>query len=194
MRHHSGLALILVFGCAAIIAPSECSADSLSIGTRNEIIPENGTVIYTVAKTGVNEFTFLPPPGWKLAVDAKANTLTWTSPDYRSMVRLKISDTDGDALPRINADELRQTVTQESESSKIIAETPCYTSGSSGIAFDSERTVDGKFQVNSRIAFIPVTGGIIQITLTTPKEEFKSRQMDLSRFLNSFRVVKLKAV
>jgi len=194
MRHHSGLALILVFSCAAIIAPSECSADSLSIGTRNEIIPENGTVIYTVAKTGVNEFTFLPPPGWKLAVDAKANTLTWTSPDYRSMVRLKISDTDGDALPRINADELRQTVNQESESSKIIAETPCYTSGSSGIAFDFERTVDGKFQVNSRIAFIPVTGGIIQITLTTPKEEFKSRQMDLSRFLNSFRVVKLKAV
>ena len=77
--------------------------------------------------------------------------------------------------------------------SKIIEEIPCHTSGSSGIAFDSERTVDGQFQVKSRIAFIPVTGGFVQITLTTPKGEFRNRQMDLSRFLNSFRVVKLKA-
>ena len=190
MRHHGLIHLLL---CIAAIAANECVAAPLSIGTRNEIVPENGTVIYTVAKTGQNEFTFLPPHTWKSQLDANSNTLTWTSPDYRSIVRLKISDTDGDTIPKINVDELRQTITHESEGSKIIEEIPCHTSGSSGIAFDSERTVDGQFQVKSRIAFIPVTGGFVQITLTTPKGEFRNRQMDLSRFLNSFRVVKLKA-
>lgn len=190
MRHYLRLAFIFI--CAAAIAPGKCSADPLSVGTRNEIIPENGTVIYTVAKSGQNEFTFLPPHGWKSEVDANANTLTWTSPDYRSMVRLKITDTDGDAIPKLNADELRQAISLEQSLAKIIEEHPCYTSGSAGIAFDFERTVDGKFLVNSRIAYIPVPGGFAQITLTAPKEEFRSRQVDLSRFLNSFRLVKLK--
>ena len=189
MRYHHKMALIII--CAAVFVVSVCSADLLSVGTRSEIIPENGTFIYMVAKTAQNEFTFLPPHGWKSVADTKAGTLTWTSPDYRSMVRLKISDANGDAVPAMKADELRQILAHELEDSKFIEELPCYTSGSRGIAFDSERVADGKFPVSSRIAFIPVAGGFAQITLTTPIAEFKSRQMDFSRFLNSFRVTKL---
>jgi len=110
------------------------------------------------------------------------------SPHCRSIIRLKISDNSGDAIPKLKAAGLRQVRSQEQESSNIIGELPCYTSGSAGLAFDSEREVEGKF----RVAFIPVTGGFAQITLTTPNEEFRGRQMDLGRLLNSFRVTKLK--
>lgn len=189
MRHHGLIPLLL---CIAATTANECTAAPLSIGTRNETIPENGTVTYTVVKTGQNDLSFLPPPGWKAEADAKANTLTWTSPDYLSMIRLKISEGEGDAIPKLNADELRQTISQELENSKITEEFPCYTSGSTGLAFDSERAVGDKFLVKSRIAFIPVPGGFARITLTAPREEFRTRQMDFSRFLNSFRITRLK--
>jgi len=176
----------------AVITAKECLAAPFSIGAREESIPENGTVTYTVVKTDQNEFSFLPPPGWRAEVDKKRNTLTWTSPDYRSMVRLKISDTDGDTTPNLKLAELRQLISEQNEDSKIIEESPCYTSGLAGLAFDTERATEGKFVVNSRIAFIPVTGGYAQVVLTSPKEEFRTRQTDLSRYLNSFRVTKLK--
>ncbi len=164
---------------------------TFQVGTRNEEIPENGVVAYTVVKTTRNEFSFLPPHQWRVETDAKAGTLSWTSPDYRSMIQLLLPKAGSDETPKLKAEELRGTITSQPAPATITGEFPCYTSGLSGLAFDAVRRVDGKIEVSTRTAFVPVSGGIVQITLTAPKEQFTARQMDLSRYLNSFKVTKL---
>ena len=179
----SSLGLMLIYGA---------SAEPFSLGTRTVEIPEAGKVTYTVLSTVQNEIHFLPPQGWKTETDAKAGTLTWTSPDYRSMIRLKVKDDGGDQIPKLQAEELRATVLQELTGAKITEEFPCYTSGGSGLAFDCQRTLDGDYPVATRLAFVPTPGGVAQFNLTAPPEQFARRQMDFSRFLNSFHVESLK--
>lgn len=164
---------------------------AFKIGSRNEPIPENGIATYTVVTTGKNEFTLLPPPRWKSEADAKSTSLSWTSPDYRSMIQMRIMASDSDAAPKLKADELRQTIRARHAKVKILEEFPCYTSGLSGLAFDCERPADGGFKLQSRVAFIPISGGTAELTLTAPHEQFTTRQMDFMRLLNSLRVAKL---
>ncbi len=167
------------------------SQAAFQIGTRNEEIPENGVVSYTVVRTTRNEFSFLPPPQWRAETDAKAETLSWTSPDYRSMIQLQLPKTATDETPKLKAEELRATILSPSTKLTLTGEFPCYTSGLSGLAFDTTQHVDGKFETSTRTAFFPVSGGVARITLTAPKEQFTTRQLDLSRYLNSLKVTKL---
>lgn len=167
------------------------SEATFHVSTRNEEIPENGVVAYTVVKTSRSEFSFLPPHQWRAETDTKAGTLSWTSPDYGSMIQLLLPKAATEETPKLNAEELRGTITSQPAHATITGEFPCYTSGLSGLAFDAVRRVDGKIDVSTRTAFVPVAGGIVQITLTAPKEKFAARQLDLSRYLNSFKVAKL---
>ena len=166
------------------------AAEPFSVGTRTDIIPERGEVIYNVVRTSRNEFSFLPPSGWKAETDAKAGTITWTSADYRSTIRLKITDDNGDQTPKLGTEELRLIVTTELPDAKITGELPCYTSGASGLAFDSERVIENKFRVTTRLAFVPVPGGTVQFQLSSPKEMFAPKEREFSRLMSSFRAEK----
>jgi hypothetical protein len=163
-------------------------AEPFSVSSRTTEVPESGQVTYTIIRTEKNETSFLPPPGWKSEVDAKAGTITWTSPDYQSMIRLKITGSGGDQSPKPRPEELREVVAQEFASAKINEEFPCFTSGASGLALDCEHVVKNQFVMSSRVALVPIPGGLAQFTLTSPKDQFTKRQGDLSRFLNSFRI------
>jgi hypothetical protein len=164
------------------------SGELFTLGSRTAEIPENGQVTYTILHTEKNETSFLPPSGWKADIDAKGGTITWTSPDYQSMIRLKISNNGGDQTRKLRPEELRETVGQEISGAKINEEFPCFTSGVSGLALDCEHTDKGQFVMASRVALVPIPGGLAQFTLTSPKAQFSKQQIDFSRFLNSFRI------
>jgi hypothetical protein len=108
------------------------------------------------------------------------------------MIRLKVKDDAGEQIPKLQAEELRQSVLQELPGASIKAELPCYTSGGSGLAFDCEPALAGESPAATRLAFVPIPGGMAQFNLTSPSDQFAKKQIDLSRFLNSFRVENLK--
>jgi hypothetical protein len=164
------------------------SGEPFTLGSRTAEIPESGKVTYTILRTGKNEVSFLPPSGWKSEVDAKGGTITWTSTDYQSSIRLKITDGGGDQAPKLRAEDLRETVAQEISGAKINEEFPCFTSGASGLALDCEHVAKGQFAMASRVALVPIPGGLTQFNLTSPKDQFTKRQIDFTRFLNSFRI------
>lgn len=186
MFHRALLPLTLPLIASMLV--HHVSAEPFSMSTRTVEIPESGHVTYTVLRTANNEISFLPPQAWKAAIDAKAGTITWTSPDYRSMIRLRIQDDGTSQVPKLQPEELRQAVLQELTGAKITEEFPCYTAGGSGLAFDAEHVVKGDFPVASRLAFVPIPGGTAQFNLTSPRDQFSKKQMVLSRFLTSFRV------
>jgi hypothetical protein len=169
------------------------SGEPFTLGSRTAEIPESGKVTYAILRTEKNETSFLPPSGWKSEIDAKGRTITWTSADYQTSIRLKISDSGSHQTPKLRAEELRETVAQDIPGAKINEEFPCFTSGASGLALDCEHVAKGQFAMASRMAHVPIPGGLAQFSLTSPKEQFTRRQIDLSRFLNSFRVENSKS-
>ena len=179
-----GLGLLLV----SFVQVTDLSAEPFSLGSRTAEIPESGKVTYTILHTEKNETSFLPPSGWKSDIDAKGGTITWTSPDYQSMLRLKISNHGDEQTPKLRPEELRQAVAAEFAEAKINEEFPCFTSGASGLALDCEHVAKGQFAMASRVALVPIPGGLAQFNLTSPKDQFVKRQIDFSRFLNSFRI------
>jgi hypothetical protein len=180
--------LILFALVIAVTSVSPIQAEPFSISTRTEEIPESGEVTRTVLHTTASEFTFIPPPGWKSQIDALSSTITWTSKDYGTMLRLKIFSDGSAKLPPLRADDLRLEIHREMSGATVSQEFTCYTAGSSGFAFDLEQTVNDKFPTSSRFAFIPCAGGRVRIQLTSPTAEFAARQNDFTRFLNSFRI------
>ena len=177
-----------------LVSPIAAVAGDLSgyfkLGVRLEEIAEAGSVSYSVLNTRNNEYIFLPPSGWKSDVDVKARTISWTSPDYQSLIRLQVPESESEETPSIKSEALRQEFLRDFSDARILEESPSYSAGLAGLAFDADRTVDGKFQAKVRAAFLPVAGGMLKVTLSTPKEQFVSRQGDLSRFMNSLRTTK----
>lgn len=167
------------------------SAEPFSISLRTVTIPESGEVTYNVIRTTRQEFSFLPPSGWKAETDTKTRTVTWTSGDYRSVIKFQIGDDNSEQVPKLRAEQLRQMIAVEFPGVTITEEFPCYTAGASGLAFDSELAVNDQLHVITRVAFVPVVGGIVHFSLTAPREQFAARQIDFTRLLNSFRDEKL---
>ena len=167
--------------------------EPFSLGSRTAEIPESGKVTYTILRTEKNETSFLPPAGWKAEIDAKGGTITWTSPDYQSILRLKINNQGSDQSPKPRPEELRQIAAKEYAEAKINEEFSCFTSGSSGLALDCEYLAKGQFAMMSRVALVSLPGGFAQFNLTSPKDQFAKRQVDLSRFMNSFQIENTKS-
>ena len=179
-----------VFLVSPIAGGAGDPSEYFKLGVRVEEIAEAGSVSYSVLNTKNNEYVFLPPSGWKREVDLKARTIGWTSPDYQSLIRLQVPESESEETPTIKSEALRQEFLRDFSDARILEESPSYSAGLAGLAFDADRTVDGKFQAKVRAAFLPVAGGMLKVTLSTPKEQFVSRQGDLSRFLNSLRTTK----
>lgn len=180
---------------AALVFTGVCSAgeSDFKVGVRQEEIPEVGIVTYTLLSTAVNEFMFLPPSRWKREIDPKSGTILLTSSDFRSTIRVLVPEQKTEEVPKLQADELRQALLQEMVGSRIVEESPSYTSGLAGFAFDAERIIDNKVTVRSRDAFFAIAGGTVRVTLSAPVDQFTARQSDLSRFLNSFRTNRRKS-
>ena len=172
----------------AVTSISPVQADPFSISTRTDEIPESGEVTRAVLRTAACEFTFIPPSGWKTQIDAPSSTMTWTSKDYSTVVRLKIFSDGSRQVQKLRADDLRREIHSEMSGASVSQEFTCYTAGSSGLAFDLEQMVNDRFSTTSRFAFIPCVGGRVRIQMTTPTGEFAARHYDFTRFLNSFRI------
>lgn len=183
-----------ILGCILGVAFTIQAETNFRLSTRNEAIPENGIVSYTVLRSEVNEFSFLPPPQWRQAIDQKASSISWTAPDYRTSIQMQLHNTTSNGIPKLQAESLRQELTSRHKQVKILEQFPCYSSGSAGLAFDWERPGEGGFTIRSRSAFLPIDGGLVELTLTASKEQFETRQMDLMRLLNSLRITAVKAV
>lgn len=180
-------------GLALFVAMT--NSEPFSISSRIIEIPESGEVTDTVLRTDKHEFTFLPPAQWKSIVDDKAGVITWTSGDYRSVLRLSITvSTNRSGQPTQNRpEELKHVVLQELPAAKFTEQFPCYTANGNAVGFDLEGLLDDKHSAAIRIVFLPFPGGYVQIKLTTATENFAERQFDLTRLLNSLHIDPVKS-
>jgi hypothetical protein len=178
---------LLLLLAAWLAAGLPAAAGTFVLSTRTTEIPERGEVTSTVLRVPQLEFTFLSPAGWRCEVDAGKGTLTWTSPDYASVLRLQVRFQGGGRPDQLRSEELRQVVLQELPAARITEEFACPSGAGAGLAFDAERVVHEEFPVSSRMAFVPFPGGRAEILASAPRDQFSQAQVELTGFLNSFR-------
>lgn len=175
-----------------IVLPGEVTLQAgqpFSLSTRTVEIPENGTVEHLVMRTSNIEISFQQPAGWKADINTNSGVIAWVSADYATMLSLKIKSEGSEKAPSLKPEDFRKLLLAERPTAKVREEFPCHAANASGIGFDVEQNTDAAPSNCSRIAYIPVQGGVAQITLSTSSAEFDRRQITFTRFLNSLRVV-----
>jgi hypothetical protein len=186
LRVLCGAAFVGLAGTAGVAGEGRPGPFLLS--TRTTEIPERGEVTTTVLRTSESDYSFLSPLGWRSEVDAARQMITWTSPDYTSVLRLQIRFQGSGRSNQLRPEELRQVVLQELPAARITEEFSCPSGSAPGLAFDAERRMASEVSVLSRMAFLPVPGGRAEVLLSTPRERFAQRQAEFTGFLNSFQV------
>ena len=160
-------------------------AGSFSLTTRVVEIAERGEVTLSVLRSEGRELTFFSPAGWRSQLDAAAGTLTFTAPDYASVLRLKVTLSGSGQGPILQPDELRQAARQEMPAATLSEEFTCHAACGSGPGFDLIRAQPGQPSSSGRVGFVPFPGGRAKVVLTCPTSQFRQRQHDLTAFLNS---------
>lgn len=181
----AGLLLLLVPNLPGQTTP-------FTLATRTVQIPESGDITCTVLRGPECEFMFRPPLDWRPQPDLDHGTITWTSPDYTSTLRIRIKLSGGGQPIQPRPEELRQVVLQELPAAHITDEFNCPTGGPTGQAVDLEYVVEDRFPFSARAAFIPCPGGRAEIRLTVPRDQFPQAQIEWAGFLNSFHVEPVK--
>lgn len=190
MPHFISIFSIVAYWTVTVLNGISLQAgQSFSLSTRTVEIPENGTVEHLVMRTSNIEISFQPPAGWKADINTNSGVIAWVSSDYATMLSLKIESEGSEKAPSLKPEDFRKLLLAERPTAKVREEFPCHAANASGIGFDVEQNTDAAPSNCSRIAYIPVQGGVAQITLSTSSAEFDRRQITFTRFLNSLRVV-----
>jgi hypothetical protein len=177
----SAVLLLAVLGLGAV-----ARGETFFLTTRSVEIPEAGRVTNSFLCSSRHELGFLPPRGWKETFDTNNLQLTWTSRDYASLLRLKISPSW--PMSEIKTSELRDAAQARHPKARMVEQFTSYTAGGRGVSFDMEETLEGKSKTWIRLAFVPYEAGLAEFTLVTPTDQFPKSQQTFSQFLNSFHV------
>lgn len=178
----------------SIVAGNGLAENQFRLTTKAEQIPEIGIVTNWVVGAGSYDFTFRPPPEWKLRSQPLENKVTLISPDWSSALGFRIVWTESFLNPAANSrpDEFRTRLLKTHPEAKIRDEFPCYSNDSKGWGFDFEQLGPKNLKLLNRVAFIPFTGGVIEVSLTSPPENFLKQHQAFSAFLTSFQIENIR--
>jgi hypothetical protein len=174
--------LALAFVCSGI------AAEPLLLLTRTNEIPERGLVMNTVVCTEHQEFSLLPPTDWKRNVDTNEMQITWLSPDFNTLIRMRIVPGPDGRTPAPVSSELRKVIRQQFAGARIGEEFVCFTGGAAGLGFDLEQGEGDSLKTATRFASVPFPTGRVELSLSAPPESFSSQAHLFTSLLNSFQI------
>jgi len=164
------------------------AAGQFRLFTRPLNIPERGIVTSYVLHTDEAEFRFLPPADWVVQENATTRTVVMMARNLTTSISFKIMEAGSEAGGRVGTNQWRNAISERYPGARILAEFPCYTGNGEGTAFDLERTAANKSKILTRLAFVPMHGGMIEFNLTTPVGKLDELHLVFGNLLTSFRV------
>jgi hypothetical protein len=170
-----------------VLAIADLAASQFALESRKVSIPENGSVPELVIRTAQLEVSLIPPPQWRLAIDTNATTLTWQTPDFHTMLRLRVVAGQGGGTAATK-ESLRKRVRADFPGAEIQDEAECYAATHSGTGFELEQR-KARFPIVTRLAFVPFDGGQLELQLTCPLDESERARHRLTSVMNSLHIV-----
>ena len=152
------------------------------------LIPERGLVTAYVLQKSDRHFAFLPPPEWRLNLEASADKLTMLPTNLTASINFAIQVVSTNQSRSLDASWLRSQLAKRFDQAEVLREFPCYTSDRPGLAFDLETVATNGSKMAYRIAFVLYGEGLIEFDLAAPAASVADYYFAFANLLTSFRI------
>lgn len=163
-----------------------CAAEIQLLQTRIEI-PEAGGVLGYLLLTETNRLHFVAPPLSRVFQHQQTISVTTSDGALQLSVILTTNVVSAD-----NIQFLRQTAASRHPHTQSLQEGRCNSGCGTGFFFDLEQALGSQTSFTIRQAFLPRSGGAIEVTLRASTTEFHRRPFVFAQFLNSIELQALK--
>jgi hypothetical protein len=183
------LPLWLLAGPAGAAEPAwSCATNAppLRVEVRHEGGPGLSAANRAYVTAGTNKFAFQLPDGFRLET-ADPQKVTLVSADYNSLLTWRILGPVPSETPELASAACRELLMERHPGGKIIEEFTLPSLGGRGPAFDVRWNATGGGPRDERIVFIPALAGVLEFSLVSSPEKFKTAQPELDTLLLTMR-------
>lgn len=138
--------------------------------------------------TDERQITFIPPENSIVKPYYEKQELWFTYPDDRCLLKLAVSTNSAELLKNGYTNELQKLVQKRYPDAEVGPATLCHCHHSIGLSFDIQQVTAYKTRMTTRLAFVPVPNGMLEVSLRSTEARFPSQQCALSRLLGWMRV------
>ena len=168
------------------LALSAPGSDLFRFGQRTSKMEDAGEVTCYVLGWGSEEYSFLPPRGWRVKPGTAAKEVTLLSPDSEAAITIRLLPAGTPAASRSTAEAWRQEILGKFDHAIVQEEFPCYTGAAQGSGFEIEWLMNKQYPMRSRIGFTPIDGATLQFELTARSETLPPFRQAFGSLLTSF--------
>ena len=156
----------------------------------NIVLPEcPPTEAYTL-QTDEHNLTFIPPHDARVLIDPKKREVRFYYRDDRCLIILRHGDVSPALVSPEPWDKLRDIVRERYPDAEVSEGSACQNScGARGCGFTIRRkTGYGNLTVMTRLSFIPVEGGTLEVSMAAADHKFPAQLAAFRNFLNCLRL------
>jgi hypothetical protein len=174
--------LLLLLGLAAR------AQDTFQLLKTYTPVPDSPPARSMTLVTEDRQITFIPPENSIVKPYHEKQELWITYPDDRCLLKLAVSTNSAELLKSGYTNELRKLVQKRYPDAAVGEATLCHCHHSLGLSFDIQEFTAYKTKMTTRLAFVPVPNGMLEVSLRSTEARFPSQQCALSRLLGWMRV------
>ncbi len=151
-----------------------------------ESTPYSGEVTRGIITAATNQFSFVIPNGFRRLPEISGKSVTLTSTGRTASLVFRIFETAVDGGFDFKPERLRENVLGRFKNAQVVDEFPAYIGSTNGPAFEVEWSGQN-CKMASRVAFVPYSGGHLEVTVQSPAVEIRSYDSAFSSFLMMIR-------
>lgn len=151
-------------------------------------VPDSPPARSMTLVTDERQITFIPPEHSIVKPYYEKQELWITYPDDRCLLKLAVSTNSAELLRSGYTNELRKLIQKRYPDAEVGQATLCHCHNSLGLSFDIQELTAYKTRMTTRLAFVPVPNGMLEVSLRSTEARFPSQQCALSRLLGRLRV------
>jgi hypothetical protein len=166
--------------------PALAAKDVFELTTRTTRPPEMGEVTWYDLSSRLGDFSFMPPPGWRLQVNKAAKRFSFQAPNLDGQIEVVFAGVNPALLPTPDQEALKQQAQDRFTNSTVREQFTCHTSGFPGHAIDVDWKPAKDVRMAVRLVQVPLPGGTLEFCLTSPPDKAASYRYVLGALLTSF--------
>jgi hypothetical protein len=172
---------------AEVGSPARTNKTVLHISSVPQIIHGGIKISAMIVSVGPNQFSFLPPPGWRVQFDPSEKRVKLVRSENGSLIEVSFAEKKATEETTASIEALRQTLSSRYPGAKIIEEFSISALGQPGVAFELEWRSGNSLRQFIRVAFVHFPGGGLEVSLAAPSDVFRQNFHAFNQLLLSFR-------
>jgi hypothetical protein len=134
---------------------------------------------------GARAFALMPPPGWRLSVQAAEKKLTFVSSNQLAIITLTFAATNSALAPNLDLDELQASVQRRFSGGEVLSRFTSGTGIARGEGFEVAWKSSGGQPFVTRLVLVPHPDGVVEAALSGSRSEVDAQRAPFAWFLNS---------